>query len=138
MEELEKLEEDKKENRMREREERRAEPLRRREKNTTLRNEKQKAILSAKTSRAFKFSYFPLYIPESGPASSDDEQSSSEESESSKSDTRGSVSRQNSICSCVSSKKKGKNQAICSSHSKQSRKLNKPAWSSSFGEKIIK
>ena len=123
MEELERLEEEMRENRLREREKRRAEALRRREKNTAFLNEKQKAILSAKISRAFKFSYFPLYIPESGSACPDYEQSSSEDSDSSDR----SLSRQNSTCSCMSTKKKGKNRAICSSHSEQSRKLSKPA-----------
>ena len=119
MEELERLEEEMRENRLREREKRRAEALRRREKNTAFFNEKQKAILSAKISRAFKFSYFPLYIPESGSACPDYEHSSSEDSDSSDR----SLSRQNSTCSCMSTKKKGKNRAICSSHSEQSRKL---------------
>lgn len=123
MEELERLEEEMRENRLCEREKRRAEALRRREKNTAFLNEKQKAILSAKISRAFKFSYFPLYIPESGSACPDYEQSSSEDSDSSDR----SLSRQNSTCSCMSTKKKGKNRAICSSHSEQSRKLSKPA-----------
>lgn len=120
MEELERMEEEMRETRTRERETRRADAKKRREKNITLWNEKQTSILSTKISRAFKFSYFPLLIPDSG-SSSSDEQSSSEDSGSSAS-VSARVSRQSSACSCASSTNKRKNRGICSSHSRQNRK----------------
>ncbi|KAJ7379291.1 hypothetical protein OS493_017804 [Desmophyllum pertusum] len=127
MEELERMEEEMRETRTRERETRRADAQKRREKNITLWNEKQTSILSTKISRAFKFSYFPLLIPDSR-SSSSDEQSSSEDSGSS-SDTSASVSarvsRQSSACSCASSTNKRKNRGICSSHSRQNRNTQK-------------
>ena len=74
MEELGRLEEKMRETRIRERQRRRAEARLRREKNVALRNEQKISILSAKMSRAFKFSYFPLLIQESRSLSSYDEQ----------------------------------------------------------------
>ena len=100
MEELGRLEEKMRETRIRERERRRAEARLRREKNVALRNEQQTSILSAKISRAFKFSYFPVLIQESRSSSSYHEQSSSSSEDSGRSspdcdaDSDASVSRQ--------------------------------------------
>ena len=115
MEELGRLEEKMRETRIRERERRRAEAWLRREKNVALRNEQQTSILSAKISRAFKFSYFPLLIQESRSTSSYDEQSSSSSEDSGRSspdcdaDSDASVSRQTQYvhtdCHSIRSKK---------------------------------
>ena len=91
MEELGRMEEEMRETRMRERERRRAEARERRQKNIALWDERQKFTLSAKISRAFKFSYFPLLIRDSRSSTDeddeDDEQSSSADSGSSTSGT---------------------------------------------------
>ena len=129
MEELGRMEEEMRETRMRERERRRAEARERRQKNIALWDEKQKFTLSAKISRAFKFSYFPLLIRDSRSSTDeddeDDEQSSSEDSGSSTSGTSDSFSgsRQSSTNTRASSTHDRKrSQVIGCEHSRRIRK----------------
>lgn len=123
IEELERLEQEMRETRIRERGRRREEARIRREENIALWNEQQKSILSTKFSRAFKFSYFPLLIHDSTPSSDSDEQSSSEDSGRSSPDTNASVSRQNSASTrTTSSSQRNWNQYIGCSHSSRERK----------------
>ena len=129
MEELGRMEEEMRETRMRERERRRAEALERRQKNIALWDERQKFTLSAKISRAFKFSYFPLLIRDSRSSTDeddeDDEQSSSDDSGSSTSGTSDSFSgsRQSSTNTRASSTHDRKrSQVIGCEHSRRIRK----------------
>ena len=129
MEELGRMEEEMRETRMRERERRRAEARERRQKNIALWDERQKFTLSAKISRAFKFSYFPLLIRDSRSSTDeddeDDEQSSSDDSGSSTSGTSDSFggSRQSSTNTRASSTHDRKrSQVIGCEHSRRIRK----------------
>ncbi|KAM7452553.1 hypothetical protein ABFA07_000210 [Porites harrisoni] len=131
MEELGRMEEEMRETRMRERERRRAEARERRQKNIALWDERQKINLSAKISRAFKFSYFPLLIRDSRSSTDeddeDDEQSSSEDSGSSTSDNRDSFSgsRQsptNKGLGASSTHNRKRSQVIGCEHSRRIRK----------------
>ena len=131
MEELGRMEEEMRETRMRERERRRAEARERRQKNIALWDERQKINLSAKISRAFKFSYFPLLIRDSRSSTDeddeDDEQSSSEDSGSSTSDNRDSFSgsRQSSTnkgLGASSTHNRKRSQVIGCEHSRRIRK----------------
>lgn len=127
MEELGRMEEEMRETRMRERERRRAEARERRQKNVALWDERQKFTLSAKISRAFKFSYFPLLIRDSRSSTDeddeDDEQSSSEDSGSSTSSDSFSGSRQSATNTGASSTHDRKrSQVIGCEHSRRIRK----------------
>lgn len=129
MEELGRMEEKMKETRRRERERRRAEARERRQKNIALWDERQKFNLSAKISRAFKFSYFPLLFHDSRSSTDkddeDNEQSSSEDSGSSTSGTSDSFSgsRQSSANTRASSTLDRKwSQVIGCEHSRRIRK----------------
>ena len=129
MEELGRMEEEMRETRMHERERRRAEARERKQKNIALWDERQKFTLSAKISRAFKFSYFPLLIRESRSSTDeddeDDEQSSSEDSGSNTSGTSDSFSgsRQSSTNTRASSDHDRKrSQVIGCEHSRRIRK----------------
>ena len=131
MEELGRMEDKMRETRMRERERRRAEARERRQKNIALWDERRKINLSAKISRAFKFSYFPLLIRDSRSSTDeddeDDEQSSSDDSGSSTSGTSDSLSgsRQSSTnkgLGASSTHNRKRSQVIGCEHSRRIRK----------------